>query len=326
LLRLIDNAAQGAQRGVSLTRRMLAFARKQELRTETVRLPELVQGMTEMLQRTLGPTIAIETGLDAALPPVESDPNQLEMALLNLAVNSRDAMPGEGRIRITARREHVGAQSHGLAPGDYICLSVEDDGDGMDKETLKRATEPFFTTKGIGKGTGLGLSMVLGFAEQSGGTLVLNSRKGEGTVAEIWLPAAGAGTPSQPGNGDGPAWRAAHAALDILVVDDDSLVRASTEDMLEDLGHRVTGAASGAEALALMEKTRFDMVVSDHAMPHMTGAQLAQKIRHAYPGVKILLVSGYAELPGDAGQDVPRLAKPFNQDELGRAVTAAIGG
>jgi PAS domain S-box-containing protein len=189
MLALLENAVQGAERGTALTKRMLAFARAQELKQEAIVIPELVRGMTDLLQRSLGPSVRIETRFPLLLAPAQTDANQLEMALLNLMVNARDAMPDGGEIVVATREEKVDVgQGIGLRPGPYICLSVSDTGEGMDKETLRRAMEPFFTTKGLNKGTGLGLSMVHGFAEQSGGRFILHSRKG--TTAELWLPVA----------------------------------------------------------------------------------------------------------------------------------------
>jgi len=215
------------------------------------------------------------------LPPVEIDPNQLESALLNLALNARDAMGGEGPLRISAREG--GPDQHGISthPGRFVCLSVEDKGQGMDERTLRRATEPFFTTKGVGKGTGLGLSMVHGLADQSGGTLILKSKPGVGTTAELWLPAAdpasiealpAAAPMPEPVNDQfiGP--------LSVLVVDDDPLVLSNTGAMLEDLGHSVTTAASADAALGELRTRRFDLLLTDHAMPRMTGAQLIREI------------------------------------------------
>jgi PAS domain S-box-containing protein len=188
---LIDNAIQGAKRGAALTQRLLAFSRKQDLKLERVELHELVNEMVSLIERTIGPDIEIATTFPLVMPPVMSDPNQVERALLNLVVNARDAMPRGGRISIEARRRPVGeGQINGLPAGDYIVLSVADEGEGMDEETLEKATTPFFTTKGIGKGTGLGLPMIQGLMAQSGGALVLKSRKGEGTRAELWLPIA----------------------------------------------------------------------------------------------------------------------------------------
>jgi PAS domain S-box-containing protein len=190
ITRLLDSAIQGAQRGAALTQRMLAFARRQDLRPEPVDVPDLVRGMTDLLQRSIGPMVRIETRFPLGLSLAQVDANQLELALLNLVVNARDAMPDGGTITIAGQEQTIGSNHiSGLAPGRYVCLSVSDTGQGMDEVTLARAMEPFFTTKGVGKGTGMGLSMVHGLAAQSGGRLVLTSRKGEGTTAEVWLPA-----------------------------------------------------------------------------------------------------------------------------------------
>src|SRR4029450_6531699 len=198
---LLENAAQGAQRGTTLTKRMLAFARNYELSKEVIGVPDLVRGMTDLLQRSIGPSYNVETRFPLSLKPVDVDANQLELALLNLALNSRDAMPEGGDIILAAREESVAAAHIGLEAGKYIRVSVTDTGEGMDEETLRKATEPFFTTKGVDKGTGLGLSMVHGFAEQSGGRLILYSQKAKGTTAELWLPVAKASvqpvTPAQ---------------------------------------------------------------------------------------------------------------------------------
>ena len=253
---LLENAIQGAQRGSLLTKRMLAFARRQELKQEAVAIPELVRGMTDMLQRSLGPSIMIETHFPLVGKPVLGDANQLEMILLNLAVNARDAMPEGGRI-VIATEEKVLREADGnrLKPGSYICLSVRDTGEGMDEDTLRRAMEPFFTTKGPGKGTGLGLSMVHGVAEQSGGWFNLQSRKGEGTTAELWLPVAEGHTPAI-GRGERQANDPLvdQASLVVLAVDDDGLVLTNTVAMLDDLGHDGIAASSGKEALDILRQ------------------------------------------------------------------------
>src|SRR3978361_1894875 len=188
LTRLVDGAIAGADRGATLTKRMLAFARRQELKPATVQLHSLVEGMEDMLRRTLGSTISIEIKMDAGLPPVLVDPNQFELALLNLALNGRDAMPNGGRLTIAAHRDEGAALVAGLSSGEYVCILVADSGLGMDEQTLKRATEPFFTTKGVGKGTGLGLPMVHGLMAQSGGTMQLESHVGKGTAVRLWFP------------------------------------------------------------------------------------------------------------------------------------------
>jgi PAS domain S-box-containing protein len=322
-LSLLENAAQGAQRGKTLTSRMLAFARNQDLRREVVDIPELVQGMTELMQRSLGSTFRIETRFPLGLGRVASDANQLEMALLNLAVNARDAMDDGGDMIISARQENVAAEDRAiLKPGSYVCLSLKDQGKGMDEETLQKATEPFFTTKGVGKGTGLGLSMVHGFAEQSGGALVLHSEKGKGTTAEIWLPVAKDSTQAaSPTSHAQPSPAKTDRLLTILAVDDDALVLMNTVAMLEDLGHSVLEAYSGKEALEILrQQDSIDLVITDQAMPQMSGTQLAKIIRREWPSIAILLATGYADrLPGeDIG--LPKITKPYLQRDLANAV------
>ena len=271
---LIDNALQGARRGVTLTQRMLAFARKQELRPVPVALPELLLGMNDLLQRSVGPTVHIDMQLPPDLPPAFVDANQLELVLINLAVNSRDAMPEGGTLRISASFVHQAVSSMAPVTHEFICLTVRDNGVGMDADQLARATEPFFTTKGVGKGTGLGLSMAQGLAEQSGGRLVLQSEPGQGTTVELWLPVASA-QQSVAAKSEAPAeleLSVPAGPLTILVVDDDSLVLANTAAMLEDLGHSVQLASSAITALALIRAGREpDLVITDEAMPSMSG-------------------------------------------------------
>jgi PAS domain S-box-containing protein len=314
--RLLENATQGALRGVSLTQRMLAFARRQELKTEPVDIPLLVQGITGLLRSSIGPGIRIETRFPEDLQPVLADSNQLELALLNLATNARDAMVDGGSLCITAQPEVVLEQSHSsMAAGHYVCLSVIDTGEGMDEATLGSARDPFFTTKGVGKGTGLGLSMVHGFIEQLGGRFILKSEKGHGTRAEMWIPVALAG---ETAKNLYPAVKPVLVPrLSVLVVDDDSLVMTSTTLLLEDLGHRVINATSGARALALFEQGEvIDLMITDMAMPQMSGAQLAHAVRLLKPDLPIILATGYAErLEGFAAQ-LPRLPKPFTQLNL----------
>jgi PAS domain S-box-containing protein len=322
--RLIDNAIEGAQRGASLTQRMLSFARQQGLKPVTVDLPDLVRGMEDLLQRSLGPQIRIETRFPPGLSRVLADANQLELALLNLAVNGRDAMPGGGALTIAASNQEIApGEGDGRACGRFVCLSIADTGEGMDEATLARAREPFFTTKGVGKGTGLGLSMVHGFAEQSGGKLVLDSRAGAGTTAEIWLPAAEAdlATSEQESAATSFAKQTVAQLPAVLAVDDDALVLMSTAAMLEDLGYRVFEANSGAEALDLLgREPSIELVITDHAMPGMTGTQLAAAIRAKQPSMPILLATGYAELPQGSELSLPMLGKPFGQESLARAI------
>jgi signal transduction histidine kinase len=328
LARLVDGAMQGADRGATLTKRMLAFARRQELRPETVDVPRLIDGMEEMLRRTLGPGIQIITTYRPDLPPIRVDPNQLELALLNLALNARDAMPYGGRLVIGGTRitSETGVPKE-LEAGSYVCLTVSDSGAGMDQATLKRATEPFFTTKGAGKGTGLGLSMVHGVAAQSGGAMRITSRPGDGTTVELWLPLSETALVASTTQATA-LYGSAGRPCRVMVVDDDPLVVASTAAMLEDIGHTVTEALSGARALDMLRLgTKVDVVVTDHAMPGMTGAELARQIRQRWPELPVILATGYAELPNGEEPGLPRLSKPYLQDELaaqiGRVMSAA---
>ncbi|GGK23411.1 ATP-binding protein [Salinarimonas ramus] len=314
--RYLDNAVAASERGAALTHRLLAFARRQTLAPATIDVPGLVGGMMDLLQRSLGPMIDVETRFPERLAPVEVDANQLELALLNLAVNARDAMPEGGRLVISAREETLGAgDPDGLAPGRYVRISVRDTGVGMDTQTLARAAEPFYTTKEIGKGTGLGLSMVHGLAAQSGGALRLASEPGFGTEAVILLPAASAAAPAaspdpEPAAEDLPALR-------VLLVDDDPLVLAGTRDLLVELGHSVVALPAAAEALARLEsEPDIDVVLTDLAMPGMTGVALAQALRERRPELPVLLLTGF----GDAAGDWPRLAKPLREEDLARAL------
>ncbi len=328
---LIDNAIQGAQRGATLTQRLLAFARRQELQLGPVDVGDLVGGMTELMRRTIGPEVVISVDFAADLPKVRTDSNQLESALLNLVVNARDAMPDGGEITIAASLENVtSGRRHTLPPGEYVCLSVRDRGEGMNAETLANATTPFFTTKGVGKGTGLGLPMVHGLMAQSGGELILRSTVGEGTTAELWLPVAAKGEAETKAQAAPEVpLDPAPTALTVLAVDDDALVLMNTVLLLEDLGMDTIQASSGEEALATLQTGDLpDVVITDHAMPNMTGARLCQEIQARYPTLPIILATGYAELPEGVGDlsGVVRLSKPFTQEQLSRALAEACQG
>lgn len=325
LLQLVENSIQAAERGATLTKRMLAFARQQKLETGPVDVPDLVRGMAELLKGSIGSGIPVDTRFPPELPLANVDANQLELALLNLAVNARDAMPEGGRITIAARDAVVAPDEvPGLGPGRYVCLSVTDTGDGMDEQTLARATEPFFTTKGVGKGTGLGLSMIHGFAEQSGGRLFLRSVPGQGTTAELWLPEAEAGDAAKS-TPEAVLSPSATRPLRVLVVDDDPLVLMNTAAMLEDLGHVVKEAASGSQALHVLRCAEpFDLVITDQLMPGMNGTQLIAAISRDYPGLPAILATGYADpTEGEQADDV-RLTKPFGQEELSRAIRTRL--
>jgi signal transduction histidine kinase len=320
VLRLIDGAMQGAERGATLTKRMLAFARRQELRPESLDVATLFGSMEEMLRRTLGPSIDIATDFHVGLPAIRVDRNQLELALLNLALNARDAMPIGGCLAITAQRMPAASGPQDLKAGDYVCVAVRDSGTGMDELTARRATEPFFTTKGAGKGTGLGLSMVHGLAAQSGGAMRVLSRLGEGTTVELWLPVSDLDVVKTEhkvatSTDNGPHLR-------VLLVDDDQLIAMATTDMLEELGHSVLGVSSGQAALELLrETTDIDLVVTDQAMPGMTGSELARQIRLRWPDLPVILATGYADLPAEEAAGWPRLSKPYQRVELAAAIT-----
>ncbi len=322
--RLIANAMRGAQRGAALTQRMLVFARRQQLDVQPVDIPSLVRGMREMLERSLGPSVLIETRFPLSLEWVKTDPNQLEMALLNLMVNARDAMPEGGPIIVAARPETVASGRGQLHPGSYVCLSVTDTGEGMDDGTLSKAMDPFFTTKEVGKGTGLGLPMVHGLAQESGGELVLKSQKGQGTTAELWLPVAEK-SPVTAAETRAPAPSQDSPTLTVLVVDDDPLVLTNMTAMLEDIGHTVFEAASAREALAILRRENaIQLVLTDQAMPQMTGLQLIEEIKSGWPDLPVILASGFAELPPGADPLLITLAKPFLQYDLAQAVKAAL--
>ena len=322
LHRLVDGALQGAERGASLTQRLLAFARQQDLRAVPIDLRALIQGMSNLLERSLGPRVALRLDLPEGLPPARIDANQLELAILNLAINARDAMPDGGSIEIKVS-EYRAKKDSGLQPGTYLKVSVIDTGSGMTPDILKRAIEPFFSSKPLGKGTGLGLSMVHGLVVQLGGTLQLSSAVGKGTTATMVLPVATsmpeAESPALP------AQKVKRSAV-ILFVDDDPLIALSTTEMLEDLGHRVIGASSGRHALDILKSEQpLDLMMTDHVMPGMTGLELAAASREVRPALPVLLATGYAELPEGAQLDLPRLAKPYHQDQLRDRLDQLLG-
>ena len=345
--RLLQNAIQGADRGKALTQRLLAFSRRQDLKPQAVDFALLVSGMEELLKRAVGHGIALSSEFPADLPPILVDANQLELALLNVALNARDAMPDGGSVKITARADRVaapapesangrsgianmrglGADSPSLPVGEYIRITIVDTGVGMDHMTLAKATEPFFTTKGPGKGTGLGLSMVQGLAAQSGGLLRIHSEPNAGTVVELWLPKATTAAAVLVRSAESAApFRGTTAPCTVLIVDDDTLVMTGTAAMILDLGHTAIEAHSGAEALELLGSgVKVDVVLTDHVMPAMTGLQLAESIHTRFPGLPIILATGYAELPVDPSTlGMQRLAKPCTQHEIAAAIHHAV--
>ena len=319
--RLIDGALQGVQRGTALTQRLLAFARKQDLQLEPRDLADVIRGMSDLIERAVGAGIEIRMNLPPSVPAALIEANQIELAVLNLVVNGRDAMPEGGVLTISL--DQVEGTVRDLPPGQYVRLSVIDTGIGMSEETLGKATDPFFSTKELGKGTGLGLSMVHGLALQLGGALRLTSKEGCGTRAELWLPATTATAKerieiSLQDVDEVPT-------MTILVVDDDALISMSTVDMLEDLGHEVLEANSAERALEILrDGERVDLVITDYAMPKMNGMELATAARDLRPDLPILLATGYAELPSAPAIDLPRIDKPYHQDRLAAGIAMAV--
>jgi signal transduction histidine kinase/CheY-like chemotaxis protein len=309
---LIAGALEGARRGAALTQRMLTFARQQELKTTSADLVALVAGMHDLLDRTLGPQIELRFDVPEGLPPAQVDANQIELAILNLAINARDAMPSGGMICISLDKI-TPPPGKGLADSEYLRLSLSDTGGGMDDETLRKAIEPFFSTKPTGKGTGLGLSMVHGLAVQLGGMLELKSVVGKGSTATLWLPIADARVAVAAPR---PAPLDSVSRAIILVVDDDPLIAMSTVEMLEDLGHQAIECNSAAQALTILKDGQeIDLMLTDQAMPGMTGLELAELAHKERPKMPILLATGYADLPASQIK-LPRLSKPYLQSEL----------
>ena len=323
--RLLDRAIQGAERGATLTTRLLAFARRQELKVSVLSLQSLMPEMMDFLRHSVGPNIAIQVDIAPEVSAVEVDANQLELALINLAVNARDAMPSGGSLTIACHDEHNG-KALGLLRDHYVCIKVSDTGEGMSEETLARAQEPFYTTKGVGKGTGLGLSMVHGFIAQSGGMMRIKSAAGKGTTVTLWLPCTTRRNPPAVSEPEATAVPSS-GGLRVLLVDDDILVSMGAADMLHDLGHIATEAKSGAEALSILKADpSFDVVITDYAMPQMNGRDLAHAILKMMPKMPIILATGYAELPSGEAFKFERLSKPYSEKELSAALAAVVKG
>lgn len=322
--RLIDGGLQAAERARNLVGRLLSFARRQTLKPQAVSLAALVEDMRELMARSLGPTIAVQVQIDPALPAVVVDPHQLELAVLNLVVNARDAMADGGALRIIAGRDADGPpRPAGVAAARLVWLQVRDSGGGMSEEQLRRCIEPFYSTKGVGKGTGLGLPMVQGLAVQSGGGFEIRSRQGEGTVATLWLPIS-----------DVPAVCRDHEMADVpqadrpsrvLLVDDEEIVRHATALQLRDLGYEVTEAASAAAAMALMERGWLpDVLVTDHVMADMTGVRFAQQMRERQADLPVLIITGYANLTPRELKGFEVLRKPYRRAELAQSVARLL--
>jgi PAS domain S-box-containing protein len=324
--RALDNALKGAERAAALTQRLLAFARRQPLAPKLIDVDRLVAGMSDLLKRSLGETVSLEVVTAPGLWRVEADPNQLESAILNLAVNARDAMPDGGSLVIetaNARLDRKYAQAHAeVAAGQYVVVAITDTGSGMSKETIERVFEPFFTTKEVGKGTGLGLSMVYGFVKQSGGHIKVYSEIDRGTTIKIYLPRVNAARVDDDDGGVSQGVERSQRQETILVVEDDDDVRAYTVEILRELGYRVLEAHDGASGLRLLERQDepIDLLFTDVVMPGMSGAELAAAARQAQPDLPVLYTSGYTRNAivhgGRLDPGVEMISKPFTYSGL----------
>jgi PAS domain S-box-containing protein len=333
--RSAEQALNGARQASSLTQRLLAFSRRQPLDPKPVDVNSLVNGMSELLNRSLGETISVETVRGAGLWKIEADANALESAILNLAVNARDAMPQGGRLTIETMNAYVDeayAVSHAeVVPGQYVLISISDTGVGMDAETIRRAFEPFFTTKPVGQGTGLGLSQVYGFVKQSGGHVKIYSELGQGTTIKVYLPRLERPEEEHDAPGSVPVPEG-NANETILVVEDDDSVRTYSVDALRDLGYRVIEAPDGPSALRLLEtNTSVDLLFTDVVLPGgMTGAQVAAQARELRPGLKVLFTTGYARNAifhhGRLDKGVQLITKPFSFNDLAAKVRDVLDG
>jgi PAS domain S-box-containing protein len=331
--RYIHAAMTSANRAAALTHRLLAFARRQPLVPKVVDANQLVVSLEDLLRRTIGETIDLEIIVSDGLWCTLCDPNQLESALLNLAINARDAMPKGGKLIIgtsNAQFDNLTADTSTLSPGDYICIGVTDTGTGMSPEVAARAFDPFFTTKPIGQGTGLGLSMIYGFARQSNGHATIDSGLNRGTSVKLYLPRHHGAIPAEPASGIGADQHAATGET-VLVVEDEPMVRSVILEMLGDQGYRTIEAADGAAGLHLLRmNTQIDLLVTDVGLPGMNGRQLADLAREIRPDLKILFITGYAEsvaiADGFLQSGMEMITKPFDLDHLSRRIRAMISG
>ncbi|UMY18849.1 response regulator [Methylobacterium organophilum] len=331
--RYVGAAIASAERAGALTHRLLAFARRQPLSTQIVDANALLQGMADLLARTLGKQIAFEIAPGQGLWPTLCDPHQLESAVLNLAINARDAMPGGGRLVLATRNVHLDAarlrRHPDVAPGDYVCVSVRDTGTGMTPEVAAKAFEPFFTTKPLGQGTGLGLSMIYGFARQSEGHAEIETAPGKGTTVRIYLPRHGDTVPVEEAVAPKRAARA-HRGETVLLVEDEPVVRALVHEVLDDLGYTVLEASDGPAGLALARgDARIDLLVTDVGLPGLDGRSLAEQARAERPGLKVLFMTGYADNAlfedGAAAPATQLVTKPFAVDALAERVRSLLG-
>lgn len=324
---VVERAKNAARRGAKLTGQLLSFARNQSLLPRLTRVNELLLGMKDLLEISVGTGVAVELQLCDTPTAVVVDASQLEMAVLNLAVNSRDAMPAGGTLNISTFARHHGAGGNsGLAAGDYVVLSVSDTGGGIPPQLLSKVFDPFFTTKPVGSGTGLGLSQVYGFAQQSGGVAFVRSEMGSGTTVEMHFPAAPTDAPVSEEAPEPAVHRKAAHAHNILVVEDDADVRRVIVECLGLIGYSVSEAADGTQGLAAMAGSRPDLLVVDYAMPDMTGAEVISKAREMWRDLPVILATGYADMAAVerlAGKPVI-LRKPFDITTLADAVAGAL--
>ena len=330
LLKLVQAAARSARHGAKLNEQLLAFSRKQHLAPKPVDLNELVAGTQDLLRRSLGGTVEVMTALAGDLWPAFVDPHQLELVLLNLAINARDAMPAGGRVIIETRNVKASERDKPveLPPGDYVLISVTDTGTGMSPEVLARACEPFFTTKEPGKGSGLGLAQVYGLAQQSGGGLRIASTLGKGTSVAVYLPRSQARPRKSPEESEAASHESLSRRARVLVVDDNEDVRDVILAYLDALGYRTLQAASGHEAIELLagDDADIDLLMADYAMPGMSGTELARAARAKWPELPVIVITGYADTTGfdDQFDEAILLRKPFRINELGAAIDRAL--
>ena len=321
---VLKMTTRAAEQGTELVRRLLAFARRQQLQPTNVEVPALSKSVTGLLGPTLGGRHQLEWRIADGLWDAYADPAQLELALMNLIINARDAMADGGTILVTAENRSIGrTRPQGLARGDYVVLAVVDTGCGIPADLVEKVLEPFFTTKDVGKGTGLGLSMAYGFARQSNGAFHLHSELGKGTTAEVWLPRSTMPASEAQPPAPAPPVKAGRP-LRVLLVDDHDEVRAMTFGMLQDLGHSVAAAANSGEALQILKDqiAQWDLLITDYAMPHTSGTELVRKARELRPGLPSLIITGYAESEaiGERPDDVAVLGKPFSLEQLAHMI------
>jgi len=325
ILPLLQSALRAAERGVALIQRLLAFARKQRLEPQSVDVGALVADIEELLRRTVGPCIHLEISADAGLAPAHVDANQVELAILNLAINARDAMPVGGTLRISLHNQRVDRGSPTeLTPGDYTVVSISDTGTGMDEATLAQVFDPFFTTKEVGSGSGLGLPMVQGFAAQSGGAVQIRSMLGEGTTVELWLPQAVESSGSTLGDKKSEV-SATERVATVLLCDDDDDVRRFISDLLKSDGYTVREASSAGTAFRILEeRTAVDLFIVDYAMPGINGLEIIRQARHRRRTLKTLLITGDASAVCNGVVGIPLLRKPFGPAEFSQMVAEIL--